>query len=189
MLLLPKATSRPVFHGDCHLLIDFYHVFQALKAKERERPRRRCIRRIEWILLWISSAQKRNRKRMKKISFVLWWSRVSISVLWKPPCYLCYTFDSASALCRLCYRIQLRCFLNLNASGWCCCLMRVGLSHVQVTCSRCWHKSALFLMPFERISNFVAVMMGNRHSRTDVQLWYMKVVAEMVFLWKWNCTQ
>ena len=85
MLLLPKATSRPVFHGDCHLLNDFYHVFQALKAKERERPRRRCIRRIEWILLWISSAQKRNRKRMKKISFVLWWSRASISVLWGPP--------------------------------------------------------------------------------------------------------
>jgi hypothetical protein len=38
------------------------------------------------------------------------------------------------------------------------------------------------LMRFKRISNFVAIMMGNRYRRTVIQLLYMKVVAEKVFI-------
>lgn len=36
--------------------------------------------------------------------------------------------------------------------------------------------------PFKRISNFVAIMMGNRYCRTAMQLCNLKVVAEMAFL-------
>ena len=46
-LLLPKATSTPLLHGECYLWVEFSHVFQALRDEKRKRTRRRRRRRIE----------------------------------------------------------------------------------------------------------------------------------------------